>query len=271
MPPFNARALGIYFSALFALCAVARAALADPPQPDAVALYELATADDAAFRFASALREYEASLAKDPSHRFALRARARAETLRTHAEGDFAPFTTLERFRRDPGADREPAKLAALATEADAFPPGLVRVEARMTAADGWRALGDDAKELPLLEEVARDPSADPVAFHAASRKLVDAYLARGDRARADAIASLPNQEPELATKIAITLRRRTLRSIATAFLALFVLVSGVGVARALRRGEGRAVGAAVRRFAPLAFGFALWTGVAGGLLASSY
>ncbi|MEO8799257.1 MAG: hypothetical protein ABI551_15310, partial [Polyangiaceae bacterium] len=115
---------------------------------------------------------------------------------------------------------------------------------------------------------------ADPVMFHAASRELVDAYLARGgadDRARADAIAALPSQEPELATKIAITLRRRTLRSIATAFLALFGLVSVVAIARALRRGEGRAVGAAMRRFAPLAFGFALWTGVAGGLLASSY
>ncbi|HEX7663044.1 MAG TPA: hypothetical protein VF407_00960 [Polyangiaceae bacterium] len=271
MPPFNARATTIYFVVIALAGTAAKKARATPEDPDAKELYDLATADEGAYRFASALHEYDASLAKDPSSRFALHARARADTLRTHAEGDFAPLTTLERFRRDEGADRDPAKLTALATAASTFPPGLVRIEARVAAADGWLTLGDDTKALPLLEEVARDPAADPVTFHESSRELVDAYLSNHDDIRADAIATLPHEDPGLAKKIALVERRRALREAALAFLAFFAVVAIGSVFRAVSRGRAGAVLLATRRFAPLAFGFALWIGVAGGVLASSY
>lgn len=237
----------------------------------ALALYELGKLDDEELRFASALARYDASLVRDPSHRYALRARTRGDTLRGHSEGDFAPYAELEKLRRDRIAARDPAALDKLVADADGFPPGQVRIEARMLAGDAFLARGDRAKALVLLEKVATDPLVDAILLHQSSHELVDAYLAADDPGSALRIATLPREDPSLAKKVRTWVRRRNLRLVALGVLGLFALGTVAALGRAGRRGEMTAVRASVVRFVPLAIAFAAWTGAVGGVLAASY
>ena len=67
-----------------------------------------------------------------------MRAGDRAEWLRSRSEGDFVPLTRLEKLRRDPAQSSDPAAVDGLAHDADSFPPGMVRVEARMLVSEAW-------------------------------------------------------------------------------------------------------------------------------------
>ena len=286
----NARAPLLYFFALALLAIVAFSAISARAAEDpvrraqleaeaasgdskkaALALYQLGTMDDDAFRFASALARFDASLVRDPSHRYALRARNRGDTLRAHSEGDFEPYAELERIRRDHVAARDPAALDKLVADANGFPPGLVRVEARMLAGDAFLAQRNYAKALPLLELVITDPKVDPISFHQASHELVDAYLANEDPDSAARIAAIPREDPGLAKKVKIWRRRKSGRGIANDVLATFAIACFVAVARAIRRGELDVVKRTLRKFTPLAILFAIWIGAFGGILASSY
>ncbi|MGH7328401.1 MAG: hypothetical protein ACREJX_08630, partial [Polyangiaceae bacterium] len=202
----------------------------------ALALYQLGTMDDDAFRFASALARFDASLVRDPSHRYALRARNRGDTLRAHSEGDFGPYAELERIRRDHVAARDPTALGKLVADANDFPPGLVRVEARMLAGDAFLAQRNYAKALPLLELVITDPKCDPISFHQASHEVVETDLANGDPDSAARIAALPHEDPGLAKKVKIWRRRKSGRAIANVVLAAFAIACFVAIARAIRR-----------------------------------
>ena len=237
----------------------------------ALALYELGKMDDDDFRFASALARFDASLVRDPSHRYALRARSRGDTLRAHSEGDFAPFAELEKIRRDHVAARDPAALDKLVADANDFPPGLVRVESRMLAGDAFLARREFDKALPILELVITDPKADPISFHQASHEVVDTYLALENPDAAARIAALPHEDPTLAKKVKIWRRRKNGRELAGVVLAAFAIACFVAIARAIRRGELDALKTTLKKFAPLAVLFAIWIGACGGILASSY
>jgi hypothetical protein len=237
----------------------------------AIALFDLAEMDEHDYRFASALARYDASVARDPSHRYALRARAHADTLRAHSEGDFAPYSELEHVRRDRVASRDPVALAKLAQDADGFPPGQVRVEARLLVGDTLLAQGDLQKALPLLDLVDADPLTDPILHHQAAHELVDAYLLENDPEDAMKVALRPHEDPALLDTVKRSMRRTRARSGAVVVLALFVVVSGIAIARGIARGKSAGMLQAMKRFAPLAIGFAAWIAVFGGILATSY
>jgi hypothetical protein len=206
---------------------------------EAAEIFARAEADDARGDFARALGGYEAAVASEPSAAFVPRATARAEILRTHAEGGFAPFARLERVRRDPRLASDPGEIDALARDAEAFPPGLVRAEARMLVAEAYVGrLGRPAEAPPILERVADDASTDPLTARLAVRMLVDAHLARGDVPGAIAAArARPSLlEPSLARQMAELARRSVAHRLAIGILVTMILLVGLAIARAARR-----------------------------------
>jgi hypothetical protein len=92
--------------------------------------------DEDDFAFARAVEDDRAAIKAAPDTRWAIRAGDRADWLRARSEGDFAPLARLERVRRDTAAASDPAAIDALARDLEAFPPGTVRVEARMLVAE---------------------------------------------------------------------------------------------------------------------------------------
>lgn len=234
----------------------------------AQALYFLAEMDDKDLLFARALERYKASVARSPSHRYAPRAIARADLLRRHAEGNFAPYARLEQVRRDPALANAPEAIDALAHDAESFPPGLVRVEARMVVAEAY--LGrmhrrDDG--ITVLRQITKDPAADPLTVRQASRELVDALVASGDLA--GAAAASRSGDPRLGEEVKTLARRKNLHWIAIAALTAFALVAAVVLARG--RSRRAAVAQAVRSWTRIALPFVAWMAILGGMLASQY
>jgi hypothetical protein len=204
-------------------------------------LYTNAEQEEKDLGFAAALHDYEASVAADPSNRWVLRSNARARWLRDRSEGDFAPLVRLERVRRDPSAQRDAATVDALARDLEAFPPGEVRVEARMFAAESYLTqLGrpaDGERELDaLLDEPASKASGSgPLRAQAASR-LVDIAMARGDVASAKRAADRAGSgAPQLGARVVQWARRRVIERASAGVLALFAIGGGVAAARRLR------------------------------------
>jgi len=232
-------------------------------------LFSMAEQEEHDLALASALEHYEASIAADPSNRWALRATARARWLRARSEGDFAPLARLEHVRRDPAAQRDARVVDALANDLEAFPQGEVRVEARMFVAEAYATrLGrtaDAERELrQLLDESEGDP---PIRVQAATR-AVDIAMARGDvvaaKLAADRVAKI---EPQLPHRVYRWARRRVIERGAIAILALFVVIGGATALRRLRapsRSE-------LRRFLLRAVGVAVYLAIAAVLLANAY
>jgi hypothetical protein len=246
------------------------AAQADDPRSAAEALYFLAELDDADLSFASALARYEASAARLPSSRYTPRANSRANELRTHSEGGFQPLVKLETVRRSPRLASDPAAIDGLLAASGSFPPGKVRVEARMLVLEAYRGrLGRKDEALPLLRLVVDDPKADVLTARAAASELRDAYVAKGDLAGALEIARRYRGllAPSAERDVLRLMRRRPLRVAAWSDLALLVglaILAAAGPAR-------RRVLAAVRRLAPLALAFATVAAGVAGFLASQY
>jgi hypothetical protein len=173
--------------------------------------------------------------------------------------------------RRDRVASRDPVALAKLAQDADAFPPGAVRVEARMLVGDTLLAQGDLNKALPLLDLVDADPMTDPILHHQAAHELVDAYLLENDPEDAMKVAMRPHEDPALRDKVKRSIRRAHARSGALLVLALFASASSIAIARGAARGKTSDILRALKRFVPLAIAFAAWIAAFGGILAASY
>jgi len=236
------------------------------PSAAAMGLYRLATIDDDELRFASALQRYEAAIAASPSFRYAPRARSRADLLRQHAEGNFEPYATLERVRRDPKLANDAGELERLARTADSFPPGLVRVEARMlvaTAYMGRLSRPDDAVE--LLQNIVADDHADPITARQARKLLVDRLLARRDFEGAR-IAAAP--DPALTSVYRRHVRRRALHVVSLGAVIIFVALVGAAF---VRRAKTAPLRPQLVPFLRIALPFAAWTALVGGALASSY
>lgn len=258
-------------------CAVlllARSAPAEELDEEVRGLFDRGQAGENEGAFARALEDYRACVAAAPSSRWALRASDRIDWLHARSEGDFAPLARLEHVRRSAALADDPAQIESLARDAESFPPGLVRVEARMLVADAWlgrmHRTGDAIVE---LRRVVADPKADPLTARLAARELVEAVVGQGkiDEAAREASALSNRLDPRFATQVKRLVRRRAIERVAVAQLAVFATFAASAIGRAARRRNLHPAARALRSFAPLALAFSAFIGVAGGVLASRY
>lgn len=246
------------------------AAASSDDRAGAEALFLLGELDEGAMQFQSALARYQASASRLPSSRYAPRANARAADLRSHGEGDFAPLARLETVRRSPELANSAAGVDTLVRDADAFPPGRVRVEARMLGAEAYLGrLHRPDQAIPLLELVAEDPKADVLMARQAASDAVATEVGRGDLDVALEMARKYRRlvEPTTERSILRQKRRAPLRAVASANLVVVIVAGLLGVIQAGRR----RVFSAVARLAPLALLFLGFAMLVGGLLASTY
>jgi len=244
-------------------------AASSPQRQAAEQLYEKADREEHELDFAAALADYEASVKTDPSNRYVLRASARARWLRQRSQGGFAPLVALERVRRDPGAQRDAAKVDAIARDLETFPPGEVRVEARMFTAEAYATTlarpRDAERELDALLD---EPVADvPIRAQAAER-LADLAMKRADvDAAKRAAARVASIDAPLGARVARWARRRVVERGAVATLAIFALLAAQAAARRLRGEGARELG----RFVPRAAAVCLYLALVATALANAY
>ncbi len=258
-----------------ALAALAEAiSVADEPEAVSEAYVLRGRLDEEGGAYEAALADDRAALAAAPNTRWALRASVRAEWLLARSEGRFEPLRRLESLRQDPARANDASAVAALERDAESFPPGMVRVEARMFVAEAYlgrlHRTGDADVE---LRRVVNDPRAPALTVRLAERELVDALSGEGrfDDAAAEARANAAQLDPGFAKRIARLARRRIERLVAYGVLAMFGAMAGAALARAQRRGVLRDAGRAIRRVAPVSAAFVAFAALAGGALASNY
>jgi hypothetical protein len=240
----------------------------------AEALFRKAEMDEQGLAFAQAMDLDRACIAAAPHSRWAARASERIAWLLARSEGDFVPLSRLERFRRDPALAGDSAAIDEFAREAETFPPGTVRVEARMFIAEAWLGrMGRPWDALAELRRVAEDPQADPLTASLAQRELVEVLVA-ADRTReaadeAHAHASL--LDAQYIRRVDRMARRKWVRSGAIATLAAFVGLAARSLFRARSYRPWRSAFRAVRAIAPVAVPFLAFVAIIGGALASRY
>ena len=222
--------------------------------------------------FAAGLAGYGETPRLDPTMPAALRAEQRAAMLRARSEGGFEPLVALERVRRDPKLSSDPAAIDALLKAADAFPPGLVRVEAWTLAAEAYaHRLGRPDDAAPLWRRIATDAAADPVLARAALRSLATFYLERHDWAGAEGVAALPVTDAKLASDVRRAIRRHHVRVASIATLGSALVLATAALANAARRRGLREVVRRTRAWSGLVIGYAAYVAIAGALIASGY
>lgn len=252
------------------LAAVTTVASARADRAAALADFAEAERADKELRLADAMRLYQTSFADDPSAPGAPRARARAQDLADHAEGGFAPLARLEAVRRDPAQSNDPAAIAKLETDAAAFPPGRVRIEARMLAGVAWLGrLRNPARARGPFAAVVDDPAADRTTRSLALRHYTEACEATGNLAAARAaVLAHPGVAPVAASHVLRAYRRTFVRAAAIALLGV-VLAAGLGSLAALaRRGGVAALRSALRG---TTFAVGAWVALAGVALVHAY
>jgi hypothetical protein len=235
-------------------------------------LYTSAEQEEKDLAFASALHDYEASVAADPSNRWVLRSNARARWLRDRSEGDFAPLVRLERVRRDPSAQHDAATVEALARDLEAFPPGEVRIEARMFVAESDLTLigrpNDGERELDaLLDEPAVSKATSQAAIRAqAASRLVDIAMSRGDVPSAKRAAARGGSgTAQLVARVARWARRRVIERVCAVVVVLFAIAGCVAAARRLRGARVTALGAFVAKAAAICVYLATFAAIIAG------
>jgi hypothetical protein len=255
--------------------ALVRAATAgDDTEATGEADFLLGKLDEEQGAFEQAVDDYRRAIAAAPNTRWALRATERIDWLRARSEDHFGPLAALEQVRRDPRRAADPASVEALARQADSFPPGLVRVEARMLVAEAWLGrMHRPDLAVAVLRAVCEDPRADTLTVRLAERELVDVLVSTGriEEAAAEARDHANRLDARFVRQVTRLLVRRKVRFGAMGILASFALLAGVGLARAGRRGT---LGAASRELRKIAGPAAIFVGVVaagGGMLASNY
>ena len=234
-------------------------------------LYTNAEQEEKDLALAAALHDYEASVAADPSNRWVLRSNARARWLRERSEGDFAPLVRLERVRRDPSAQHDAPTVDALARDLEAFPPGEVRIEARMFVAESYLTLigrpADAERELDaLLDEPVVKASGDPALRAQAASRLVDIAMARGDVASAKhAAARAGSGGAQLALRVTQWARRRVVERACAGVLAVFAIAGSASAALRLRGSGVASLGAFVAKAAGICMYLATFAAVIAG------
>jgi hypothetical protein len=259
----------------FGLSGIAHAQRAeDDARSRAETILRQAEKDDEALEFARALARYDEGRALDPGSPRAPRAEARAAMLRAHAEGDFAPYVRLERVRRDPALASDPHAIDELVRAAESFPPGAVRVEVWVLAAEAYaHRFGRPLEAEALLRRVVVDANTDKVIGQKAARDLVALYVARGDVGGAEDAVRLAGEraDPQLGRDVRRIVRRRRMHVASIAvLLAMGVLAAGAWLV-ALLRGQGARVRGALARMWKLAVAYAAYVALGGAMLASGY
>jgi hypothetical protein len=259
---------------------VARAALLhattanDDPRAVGEAYLLLGQLDEDDGAFLKAIDDDRAAQAAAPNTRWSLRAGDRIDWIRARSEGDYAPLARLERVRRDPSVSSDPAAIDALARDLESFPPGPVRVEARMVVADAWLGRAhrvDDA--ISQLRRVVGDPKADPLTSRLAERELVDALVGSGrlDEAIAETRSHSARLDARFVQQIQRLVVRRSVRRGATVVLAMFGALTLLALGRAAMRRRLGDAARALRDLAPVAVPFVAFVAIVGGLLATQY
>lgn len=235
----------IFFAVSIVLVLLARAATAETDLEAGERLYEEGRAAETRLDFARAALDYDSSLRVAPSGRWALAARARSDDLHAHSEGAFGPLTSLERVRRGPQTSDV---LDGLMKEAETFPNGPVRSEARMLCAEGYlSSLVDRRREdgTRALGLVLDDPSADPTIKHFAARRLADMALQEGRIADARSAAARAG-DPSLERRVTQIVRRRIAHraSLGAIGAMLFFGIAAIVRRRSVRIAHARTIGA---------------------------
>jgi hypothetical protein len=259
---------------LVALFARTARAADDEPVASAEARFHAGESNEERGAYPEALTEYRAVMDAAPGSRWAVRASDRIEWIRSRSEGDFAPLRRLQQVRRDPDLASDPGAIDALARDAEAFPPGLVRVEARMLVAEAWLGrMHRPADAIRELELVRDDPKTDPLTTRLAERELVDAYIGEGriDEAIAEATKHSARLDPKFVRQVKRLALRRAVQRFAWIVLAAFGVLSVVALVRAGRKRVLGQAWSALRELGPAALGFVAFVAIAGGLLASQY
>lgn len=246
----------------------------DGARARATQLLEQAKRDEAELALAKALAGYEESLRLDPSAATAMHAEERAAALRARSEGSFEPLAKLERVRRDPKLASDPPAIDALVREAESFPPGLVRIEVWVLAAEAYAHRLDRPEDAALLwRRITLDRHADGVAAAAAARSLVSHHLARGDLAAAEEVVALAGARADvsLASDVRRAIRRRGLHLGALAVIVLATALAAFAIGKAVRARRHRFVLARARASSRLVIAYAAYVALAGAALASGY
>jgi hypothetical protein len=256
------------------LVAVAFARAEPPNDRVAESSFLLGKLDEDDDAFDKAVADYRAAVDAAPDSVWAARAVERIDWLQARSEGEFVPLARLEHVRRSPALSSSPEAIDRLAQQAETFPPGAVRVESRMLAAEAWlRRMNQPQRAIAELRAVTEDSSCDPVTARLAEQELVDALLAHAtlDEAVAEARANAARLDARFLKGVLRLVVRHRVRRVAIAVLAIFAALAATAMLRAYLRGAfPKAVGA-IRRLAPLATLFAAFLALAGGLLASKY
>lgn len=257
-----------------AIAATAAEARADDSRERAEVVLTQAEAEDAALELARALSHYDEGRAIDPGSPRAPRAEARAAMLRAHSEGELVPFAKLERLRRDPALSSDPREVEKLVNEAEGFPPGLVRIEVWVLAAEAFaHRFGRPLDAEALLLRALADPLVDPVVAQKAARDATTLQLARGDFARAHRTVQLAGTrvDARLGADVRRAERRRTLHHAAIATLVVMALLAARATIMAVRRRRGGELGRGVKSTWRLVVAYAAYVSIAGAVLASGY
>ncbi len=220
-------------------------------------------------RFADALAAYRDVGATDPSAPFASVSRARVADLAAHQEGGFAPLARLEAVRRAPAALADRAAIDALAHDAEGFPAGRVRGEARLVVGESLRRMNDSPGAETALRLAASDDAADPLTKSLALSDLVAVLRERGDlRAALAELDAHPAVLPTLRADVARLARRERIRVVAIGVLGAVIIAALVALLRFARAlPDVRELPSAIVR--PLPVAAALYLGGAGALVAA--
>jgi hypothetical protein len=173
----------------------------------------LGVADEGKLDYAAALTHYRACVELAPGTRWARVARGRLTWLDAHSEGQFAPLTALQRIRSRPLMLQDPGAIDELAAEAESFPPGLVRSEARVVIAENWlKRPGQRSSAREELRKIISDPSSGAADAKLAERDLVTALVGEGRLDEAATIVRDHPLDPAAGERVRDLLRRRSWR-----------------------------------------------------------
>ncbi len=232
--------------------------------------YFLGALADDGLDFRTALTAYRASVARDPSSRYAARAVARIDDLNDHAEGNFGPLVALEAVRRNARRANDPRAIATLDREIQDFPPGRVRAEARLLVADAYFGRldrpRDAAREFLAL---AGDSAATADLRDLAAERLVQARGKLSEESLAVRELTAIHANPDVLHTARVMARRVVLRHIAQVITAVMAVVGAVSLVRVVLGGKLRRMLNAWLRPLPLAH-LAMLT-VGGAVLARTY
>ena len=206
------------------------------PGITAEACFRLGVLDEDEVEFLLALTDYARSATEAPNSVWARNSRRRIAWLKGHAEGDFVPLERFERARRDGTTEGGRPEIEALARDADGFPDGRTRSEARMLVAQVWLRMPERSRDAAEeLRKILEDPSAEPKTKLFAERDLVGFWLARGAVDQAAEVLRIYPLDPQQVTKVRDLLRTRKLRRSVVVISGLLGLAV-VGLAARRRR-----------------------------------